>query len=334
MANLEILLLAAPRGWRLGPANRGVAAPLTARATREVEGRMRQVASDVLGAAAVTLAFVALYLAAYWGSLHYLRPYAGYYSYAIACGLRAYNLEMLAIFLASPFDAYEAVMLGVDPLLYFANGVVIPTLIMLISLYVSYFVPLLLPRGAGQANPSLAAGLTRAAARLLACALADSYAASLAIWAWLGAPGVRVSVYSAFAIAASAYLLALLAYQLAASAKPAGRARARLVLAALSASAGAAALIYVWAWRYVPAVPMWEHVNHLVGYVGAVPMAYWSVEWPRRRRGSRRLSLHHNRRAQQSGRRLCIVASLNRTIKRVSCSKFNTAKRFMLINTT
>ena len=245
---------------------------------------MRQVASDVLGAAAVTLLFVALYLLAYLGSLYYLSPYVGYYSYAIARGIRAYNLKMIAIFLASPFDAYEAAMLGVDPLLYFANGVVIPTLIMLLCLYVSYFVPFLLSRRAG-AGPPLADGLTHAAARLLACALADSYVASLAIWAWLGAPSVGTSVYSAFAIGASAYLLVLLTYQLVAFGVSRGRARTKLALAAPLVLAFTASMLYISMRLYVPVVPLWAHVNHLIGYVGAVPMTYCSVGWPRRRRG-------------------------------------------------
>jgi len=81
------------------------------------------------------LAVLLIYLALYLASLAILKPIIGYWENATTVAFRPIiNSTMLIIYLTSPFNAYEALILHVGIFQYFALSVFVPTAILTITL--------------------------------------------------------------------------------------------------------------------------------------------------------------------------------------------------------
>jgi len=77
------------------------------------------------------LAVLLIYLALYLASLVILEPIIGYWSNVTAVVFRSIvNSAMLIIYVASPFNAYETLILHVNIFQYFALNVCLPTAIL------------------------------------------------------------------------------------------------------------------------------------------------------------------------------------------------------------
>lgn len=82
----------------------------------------------------VLLLVVIIYFALYLASLVILKPIIGYWSNATAVAFRPiFNSAMLIIYLTSPFNAYEALILHYPPWLYFIYTVVVPAVVLALN---------------------------------------------------------------------------------------------------------------------------------------------------------------------------------------------------------
>jgi len=146
------------------------------------------------------LAVVITYLILYWASRVILKPIIGYWSNATTVAFRPiFNSAMLIIYLTTPFNAYEALILHVGIFQYFALSVFLPTAILTIIL-------VLVQRlcQVGIVDCEAVGGLFLI--HSFALALATSYITSLIIWLTLGKPGIGTSIYMEFTLASAIYV--------------------------------------------------------------------------------------------------------------------------------
>jgi len=157
-----------------------------------------------LGFAVVVLLLV--YATLYWASLAIPKPLITYWTSVNATGLRLIlNRQMLIIWLTSPFNAYEALILNYPPWLYFIATVATPT-VLLASIPV---LQLVLCRK-GMASCGAMGGLFMSGLFMVhsfAMALATSYITALVTWLTLGKPGIGTSIYAEFTLTTVVYVM-------------------------------------------------------------------------------------------------------------------------------
>jgi hypothetical protein len=146
---------------------------------------------------AVLLAYTALYLA----SLAIIpKSFIVYWASVNTTGLRpVLNYQMFIIWLTSPFNAYEALVLHYPPWLYFIATVVMPTVVLALILVLVQ----------GLCREDMADCVTVGRPFLtqsFTLAIAASYIASLVTWFTLGKPGIGTSIYTVFMLASAAYV--------------------------------------------------------------------------------------------------------------------------------
>ncbi|ADN49520.1 hypothetical protein [Vulcanisaeta distributa] len=150
--------------------------------------------------------FLIVYYLIYSLSLIYLKPYIHYYLSVASTHTRVFNFAVLIIFLTSPFNAYEAVIIHVDPTTYFLMSVLLPTTLMLVFLTLYNHVVNRL--GVRPVIP-----ITGFTVFTIAASLTDSWVVSLGRWLVLGAPSIGTSVYSIFQLTATMYIVVTLIIQ-------------------------------------------------------------------------------------------------------------------------
>jgi hypothetical protein len=146
---------------------------------------------------AVLLAYTALYLA----SLAIIpKSFIVYWASVNTTGLRpVLNYQMFIIWLTSPFNAYESLILHYPPWLYFIATVVMPTVVLALILVL---VQGLCREGMADCVTVGRSFLTQS----FTLAIAASYIASLVTWFTLGKPGIGTSIYTVFMLASAAYV--------------------------------------------------------------------------------------------------------------------------------
>ncbi len=160
----------------------------------------RSIGSDWGVLAVSLLAVLFIYLILYCASLVILKPIIGYWSNVTAVAFRPIvNSAMLIIYLTSPFNAYEALMLHVGIFQYFALSVCLPTVILALVLML---VPVLCQVGIVDCETVGRWFLIHS----FALALATSYITSLIIWLTLGKPSIGTSIYMEFTLASAIYV--------------------------------------------------------------------------------------------------------------------------------
>jgi len=148
----------------------------------------------------VLLLVVIIYFALYLASLVILKPIIGYWSNATAVAFRPiFNSAMLIIYLTSPFNAYEALILHYPPWLYFIYTVVTPAVVLALILVIVQRLCQV-----GMADCVTVGGLFLI--HSFALALATSYITSLITWFTLGKPGIGTSIYTEFTLASAIYV--------------------------------------------------------------------------------------------------------------------------------
>jgi len=155
-----------------------------------------------LGFVVVSLLAVLLaYTALYWASLAIIpRSLIVYWASVKAIGfMPVLNMPMLIIYLTSPFNAYEALILHYPPWLYFIATVVMPTVVLALILTP---VPRLCREGMANCVTVGMSFLTHS----FTLAIATSYIASLITWLTLGKPGIGTSIYTVFMLASAVYV--------------------------------------------------------------------------------------------------------------------------------
>ncbi len=157
----------------------------------------RSIGSDWGVLAVSLLAVLFIYLILYCASLVILKPIIGYWSNVTAVAFRPIvNSAMLIIYVTSPFNAYEALILHVNIIRYFALSVCLPTAILAVIL-----VFVLIWCWVGIVDRESAGGLFLI--HSFALALATSYITSLIIWLTLGKPSIGTSIYMEFTLASA-----------------------------------------------------------------------------------------------------------------------------------
>ena len=159
----------------------------------------------------VLLLVVIIYFALYLASLVILKPIIGYWSNATAVAFRPiFNSAMLIIYLTSPFNAYEALILHYPPWLYFIYTVVTPAVVLaLILVIVQRLCQVILVIVQRLCQVGMADCVTVGGLFLIhsfALALATSYITSLVTWFTLGKPGIGTSIYTEFTLASAIYV--------------------------------------------------------------------------------------------------------------------------------
>jgi len=155
---------------------------------------------DLIVIVASLLAVVITYFALYLASLVTLKTIIGHWGNVTAVAFRPIvNSAMLVIYLTSPFNAYEALMLHADIVRYFALSVCLPTVILAVIL-----VFVLIWCWVGIVGCESAGGLFLI--HSFALALATSYITSLIIWLTFGKPSVGTSIYTEYMLAATVYV--------------------------------------------------------------------------------------------------------------------------------
>jgi len=155
-----------------------------------------------LGFVVVSLLAVLLtYTALYWASLVIIpKSFIVYWASVNTTGLRpVLNYQMFIIWLTSPFNAYESLILHYPPWLYFIATVVMPTVVLALILVL---VQGLCREGMADCVTVGRPFLTHS----FALAIATSYIASLVTWFTLGKPGIGTSIYTVFMLASAAYV--------------------------------------------------------------------------------------------------------------------------------
>ena len=149
----------------------------------------------------VVATLLLVYAALYWASLIIIpRSLITYWKHVHVTEFRPIlNCKMLIIWLTSPFNAYEALMLHYPPWLYFIATVVIPTVILALILMP---VPRLCREGMADCVTVSRLFLTQS----FTLAIATSYITSLVTWFTLGKPGIGTSIYTVFMLASAAYV--------------------------------------------------------------------------------------------------------------------------------
>ena len=159
----------------------------------------RSIGSDWGVLAASLLAVLFIYLILYCASLVILKPIIGQWNATAVAFRPIVNSAMLIIYVTSPFNAYEALMLHVGIVRYFALSVCLPTVILALVLML---VPVLCQVGIVDCEAVGRWFLIRS----FALALATSYITSLITWLTLGKPGIGTSIYTEFTLASAIYV--------------------------------------------------------------------------------------------------------------------------------
>jgi len=149
--------------------------------------------------AASLLAVLSIYLILYCASLVILKPIIKYWNVTAVAFRPIVNSAMLIIYVMSPFNAYEALILHVNIVRYFALSVGLPTAILAVTLML---VPVLCQVGMVDCETVGRWFLIRS----FALALATSYITSLIIWLTLGKPSIGTSIYMEFTLASAIYV--------------------------------------------------------------------------------------------------------------------------------
>ena len=159
----------------------------------------RSIGSDWGVLAVSLLAVLFIYLILYCASLVILKPIIGQWNVTTVAFRPIANSAMLIIYVTSPFNAYEALMLHVDIVRYFALSVGLPTAILASVLML---VPVLCQVGIVDCETVGRWFLIRS----FALALATSYITSLIIWLTFGKPSIGTSIYTEYMLAATVYV--------------------------------------------------------------------------------------------------------------------------------
>jgi len=149
----------------------------------------------------VVVALLLVYAALYWASLAIIpRSLIEYWASVKAIEfMPILNYQMFIIWLTSPFNAYEALMLHYPPWLYFIATVAMPTVILALILVL---VQGLCREGMADCVTVGRSFLTHS----FTLAIATSYITSLITWLALGKPGIGTSIYTVFMLASAAYV--------------------------------------------------------------------------------------------------------------------------------
>jgi XapX domain-containing protein len=202
---------------------------------------------------AVLLAYTALYLA----SLAIIpKSFIVYWASVNTTGLRpVLNYQMFIIWLTSPFNAYESLILHYPPWLYFIATVVMPTVVLALIL-----MPVLKLCRKGMANCVTVdrSFLTQS----FTLAIATSYIASLVTWFTLGKPGIGTSIYTVFMLASTAYVTLYLVMTLLRRLRHLRRLPTRLIIMVLSLLVVVVVGIAYSICKFLPPTP-----PHLIGLV-------------------------------------------------------------------
>ena len=149
----------------------------------------------------VVATMLLVYAVLYWASLAIIpKSLITYWTSVKAIEFRPIlNYQMFIIWLTSPFNAYEALVLHYPPWLYFIATVVMPTVILALIL-----MPVLRLCREGIVHYVTVGRsfLTHS----FALAIATSYITSLITWLALGKPGIGTSIYTVFMLASAAYV--------------------------------------------------------------------------------------------------------------------------------
>ena len=150
---------------------------------------------------AFLIAVLLTYTALYWTSLAIIpKPLITYWASVNTTGLRPIlNYQMFIIWLTSPFNAYESLILHYPSWLYFIATVVLPTVVLALILMP---VSRLCREGMAGCETVGRSFLTRS----FTLAIATSYITSLVTWFTLGKPGIGTSIYTVFMLASAAYV--------------------------------------------------------------------------------------------------------------------------------
>ena len=150
---------------------------------------------------AFLIAVLLTYTALYWTSLAIIpKPLITYWASVNTTGLRPIlNYQMFIIWLTSPFNAYESLILHYPSWLYFIATVVLPTVVLALILMP---VPRLCREGMAGCETVGRLFLTHS----FTLAIATSYITSLVTWFTLGKPGIGTSIYTVFMLASAAYV--------------------------------------------------------------------------------------------------------------------------------
>jgi len=154
---------------------------------------------DLIVIVASLLAVLFIYLILYCASLVTLKTIIEQWNVTAVAFRPIVNSAMLVIYLTSPFNAYEALMLHADLFQYFALSVGLPTAILAVIL-----VFVLIWCWVGIVDCESAGGLFLI--HSFALALATSYITSLIIWLTLGKPSIGTSIYTEYMLAATVYV--------------------------------------------------------------------------------------------------------------------------------
>ena len=128
-----------------------------------------------------------------------MKPIIGQWNATAVAFRPIVNSAMLIIYVTSPFNAYEALILHYPPWLYFIYTVVTPAVILaLILMLVSVLCQV------GIVDCEAVGGWFLI--HSFALALATSYITSLITWLTLGKPGIGTSIYTEFTLASAIYV--------------------------------------------------------------------------------------------------------------------------------
>jgi hypothetical protein len=183
-----------------------------------------------LGFVVVSLLAVLLtYTALYWASLVIIpKSFIVYWASVNTTGLRpVLNYQMFIIWLTSPFNAYESLILHYPPWLYFIATVVMPTVVLALILVL---VQGLCREGMADCVTVSRLFLTQS----FTLAIATSYITSLITWLALSEPGIGTSIYTVFMLASTAYVALYLVMTLLRRPRHLRRLPTRLVIMVLS----------------------------------------------------------------------------------------------------
>ena len=217
----------------------------------------------------VVSVFLMAYYLAYSLSFIYLRPYMHYYLEVADSHARVFNLPMLIIFALSPFNAYEAVLIHVNPTVYFLESVLMPIALVLVFLALYELAVYWL----GVRSIIEPVSFVRF---ILLASLVDSWLVSLVRWLWFGVPSVGTSIFTVFQFTAMTYMVIILIIQVI---KVARSMRVRrgpnlllatiyiLIVAIIMLTALTALYIFI---ALTPII----NINHVMGLLIAVPLIY------------------------------------------------------------
>ena len=217
----------------------------------------------------VVFVFLLAYYLAYSLSFIYLRPYMHYYLEVVDSHARVFNLPMLIIFVSSPFNAYEAVLIHTNPAVYFLGSVIMPVAFVLVFLALYELAVYWL----GVRSIIELVSFVRF---ILLASLVDSWLVSLVRWLWFGVPSVGTSIFTVFQFAAMTYIVIILIIQVIKVARlmrvrrgPNLQLATIYVLIVAIIMLMALTVLYI----FVALAPVMD-INHVMGLLMAVPLIY------------------------------------------------------------